>query len=116
MHEAVPVAGDHKAALQSACLAQADSLQLWLKTQRIRSMAETPDVRPKGMMESSLCPLPLQKAASALRLPAGSLEGALCGQRPLLGWVESLSRGCITTCFYLVSTLYLNPNEKHGFY
>lgn len=89
MYEVVPVAGDHKAALQSACLAQADSLQLWLKTQRIRSMAETPDLRTKGMMERSLCPLLLQKAASALHMPGGSLEGVLCRQRPLRGRAES---------------------------
>jgi len=88
MHEAVPAAGDHKAALQSACLAQADSLQLWLKTRRIRSTAETPDLRPKGMTERSFCPLLLQKAASALCLPGARLEGVLCRQHPLLGWAE----------------------------
>lgn len=53
-------------------------------------MAETPDPRLEGMMERSLCPLLLQKALSALGLPGGSLEGVLCGQRPLLGWAQSL--------------------------
>lgn len=122
MHEAVLVAGDHKATLQIACLAQADSLQLRLKTRWIRSMAETPDLTPKGMMERSLCPLLLQKAASALRFPAFPWrQSGRCAVRavspPRLGRKHSpLPGGCKTTWFYLVLTLYLNPNENHGFY
>lgn len=54
MHEAGPVAGDHRCTLQSTCPAQDDSLQLWLKTQQIRSVAETLDLRLKVMMERSL--------------------------------------------------------------